>query len=141
VYQWSGAHNAIVTITYSGGTVLQAVLLSHEEHEIRAIAAGCEDVLTFTCIGGTWVSEENEPVGIRFAWQGGRAAPIAPEAEYICPKELADHLITTMLHPPGPDGVDAKDLYVFSKEGTRVPIRPTELDLQKWLEAGARIVN
>src|ERR1039458_4973537 len=69
VRAWSWAHNAIVTITYPNGIILEAIVLSHEENEIRAIAAGCDDVLAFTRIHGTWISEEIEPVAIEFAWQ------------------------------------------------------------------------
>ena len=47
------AHNAVVTITYLDGTVLEAIALSHEHDEIRAIVAGCDDVLAFTRIHGT----------------------------------------------------------------------------------------
>src|SRR5674476_1370420 len=74
VRAWSWAHNAIVTITYPNGTVLEAIVLSHEENEIRAIAAGCDDVLAFTRIHGTWISEEVEPVAIACA--APRAATI-----------------------------------------------------------------
>ena len=55
-----------MTITYPNGTVLPAVVLSRGEEEIRAIAPGCDDVLVFTRIRGTWVSEELEPVTIEF---------------------------------------------------------------------------
>jgi hypothetical protein len=48
-----------MTITYPNGTVLEAIMLSHEENEIRAIAAGCGDVLAFTRIHGTWISEKD----------------------------------------------------------------------------------
>ena len=60
-------HYAIVTITYPDGTVLEAIVLAHEENEIRAIATGCDDALAFTRIHGTWISEEIEPVTIELA--------------------------------------------------------------------------
>ena len=75
-----------MTITYSDGTVLKAIVLSHEENEIRAIAAGCDDVLAFTRIHGTWISEEIEPVAIEFAWQRRGASPTPSLAACICPK-------------------------------------------------------
>jgi hypothetical protein len=34
-----------------------ALVLSHDEHEIRAITPGGGDALAFTCIHGTWISE------------------------------------------------------------------------------------
>ena len=63
-----------MTITYPNGTALNAVVLSREDEEIRAIAPGCDDVLAFTRIRGTWVSEELEPVTIQFECQCAGAA-------------------------------------------------------------------
>jgi len=57
-----------VTINYPNGAVLKAIALSHDEHEIRTIAPGCEDALAFTCIHGAWISERLEPVTIEFEW-------------------------------------------------------------------------
>jgi len=34
-----------MTIIYPNGPVLEAILLSHEENQIRATAPGCDDVL------------------------------------------------------------------------------------------------
>lgn len=66
---WPGAQNVLVTITYPNGAVLEAVVLSHADNEIRAIAAGSDEVLAFTRIHGTWISEDLEPVAVRFAWE------------------------------------------------------------------------
>ena len=88
----------LMTITYPDGNVLEAIVLSHEENEIRAIAAGCNDVLAFTRINGTWISEEIEPVAIEFAWQRRRALPAASEVDCICPKDLAVRLIQSLLN-------------------------------------------
>lgn len=90
-----GAHNAIVTITYLNGTIQKAIVLSHDEHEIRALASGCDDVVTFQRIRGAWISEELEPVTIEFAWQR-RLAAAPSENDCICPKELAARLIRTL---------------------------------------------
>jgi len=127
VRAWSWAHNAIVTITYPNGTVLEAIVLSHEENEIRAIAAGCDDVLAFTRIHGTWISEEIEPVAIEFAWQRRGTSPSTSEDDCVCSKGLAARLIAMLLSgcKRGEAGEDA--LYVFSPEGSRVAIHRTEL--------------
>jgi hypothetical protein len=85
-----------VTITYPDGTVLKAIVLSHEENEIRAIATGCDDVLVFTRIHGTWISEEIEPVTIEFGWQRRGAPPFASEDDCVCPKTLAARLIQSL---------------------------------------------
>jgi hypothetical protein len=85
-----------MTISYPNGRVLDAIVLSHEEHEIRAIAAGCEDVLAFNCVHGMWISEELEPVSIGFGWQSREAAPTPCVDDCICPQELVTHLIETL---------------------------------------------
>jgi hypothetical protein len=116
-----------VTITYPDGTVLEAIVLSHEETEIRAIAAGCDDVLAFTRIHGTWISEEIEPVSIEFAWRRRGTSPATSEDDCACPKELAARLIAMLLS--GCERAEAGEhtLYVLSPEGNRVAIHRTEL--------------
>jgi hypothetical protein len=117
-----------MTITYANGTVLEAIVLSHEENEIRAIAAGCDDVLGFNCIHGTWISDELEPVNIKFGWQRGVA--LTPElADCICSKELATHLIQTLLTGCQPVAQASDTLYVFSSAGDRVAINFSDLQL------------
>jgi hypothetical protein len=51
-----GAHNLFMTIKHANGAVCDAVLLTHEEYEIRAIEAGSDDVQVFTRVKGTWFS-------------------------------------------------------------------------------------
>jgi hypothetical protein len=130
VYAYPGAHNAVVTITYLDGTVLEAIVLSHEGNEIRAMAAGCDDVLAFTSIHGTWISEEIEPVAIEFAWQRHRKPPVTSEDDCVCPKELAAQLIQTLFAGGEPKGAGLDALYVFSAEGNRVAVRLSELQLR-----------
>jgi hypothetical protein len=74
-----------VTIIYPNGTVLKAIVLSHEDHKIRAVAAGCDDVLDFTRIHGTWISEECEAVTIEFDWRRG-AGHAPSEDDCVCPR-------------------------------------------------------
>ena len=111
-----------MTITYLNGTLLEAVVLSHEENAIRAIAAGCDDVLVFTRVHGTWISEELEPVAIEFAWQRRGSSPASVESTCICPKTLAARLIQSLLRGCEPMAAEPETLYVFSPEGKRVPI-------------------
>ena len=116
-----------MTITYPNGTALEAVVLSHEEHEIRAIAAGGDAVLAFTRIHGTWISEEIEPVAVEFAWQRRRKSLVTSEGDCVCPKELAARLIQTLFAGDEQDEVVPDTLHVFSAEGNRVAIRLSEL--------------
>ena len=86
-----------MTIKYSNGTVLDAILLSHEEHEIRATIAGIGDTQTFKSVNGTWISEDLEPVSVGFAWQR-TGTPPAAEKDCLCPKDLAARLIHSLFH-------------------------------------------
>jgi hypothetical protein len=122
-----GVHNAVVTITYPNGTLLKAIVLSHEEDEIRAIAAGCDDVLAFTRFHGAWLSEEIESVSIEFEWQRRGASPALSEDDCVCTKELAARLVQTLLGACERDEAAADTLYIFSSEGTRVACRRSEL--------------
>ena len=85
------SHNIAVAarITYLDGTVLKAIPLTYDQHEIRAVAPGTEDVLVFSRVHGTWISEEIEPVTIEFEWQRRVATPVPDENDCICPKELS----------------------------------------------------
>ena len=130
VCAYPGAHNAVVTITYLDGTVLEAIVLSHEDDEIRAIAAGCGDVLAFTRIHGTWISEEIEPVAIEFAWQRRRKLPVTSEGDCVCAKELAARLIESLFRGCEPKVAGSDALYVFSAEGNRVAVRLSEVQLR-----------
>ena len=121
-----------MTITYPNGTALNAVVLSREDEEIRAIAPGCDDVLAFTRIRGTWVSEELEPVTIQFECQSATGAPAEySDDDYICPKELAASLIESLLGACERDEAGADGFYVFSPQGTSVGIHRTEIKQRK----------
>jgi hypothetical protein len=117
----------LMTITYLDGTVLKAIVLSHEERKIRAAAGGCDDVLVFTRIDGTWISEVKEPVTIEFEWQRRGETPSCFEDDYICPKELAARLISTVLGEGEQDEAVAHTFYVFSADGACVSVHHSEL--------------
>ena len=121
------AQNLVVTITYPNGTALEAIVLSHEDDEIRAVAAGCGDVLAFTRIHGTWISEEIEPVTIEFAWERRRTSPAISEHTCVCPKALAARLIQSLIRGCEPEPAEADTLYVLSAGGNRVAIHRSEL--------------
>ena len=114
-----------MTITYPSGAVLQAIALSHEENEIRAIAAGCDDVLEFTRVHGTWISEELEPVTIEFASQGRQTSPSISEDDCLCPRELAARLIAMVVSGCERGEAGKGIFFVFSAEGSQVAIQRT----------------
>ena len=104
-----------MTIIYPNGPVLEAILLSHEENQIRATAPGCDDVLVFNRIHDTWISEGLEPVIMEFAWQRRGASTMVPaEDECVCPRELAARLISTLRNGCEPDKAAEGTLFVFS---------------------------
>ena len=118
-----------MTITYPNGTVVEAILLSHEGDEIRAAAPGCNDVVLFTRIHSTWVSEDLEPVAIEYAWQRCGTPQVPAEDECICPKGLAARLISTLLTGCEPDEVAKDTLFIFGPQGNRVAVHRSELQL------------
>jgi hypothetical protein len=119
-----GQHE-IVTISYPNGTVLQAIVLSHDEHEIRANASGCDDVLAFTRIHDTWISEEIDPVTMTFEWQRSRRVPAPSEEHCVCSKNLAARLIRRLFSGQNEEAV-ADTFCVFEPEesGCRTELRP-----------------
>ena len=94
-----------MTITYPNGAVLEAILLSRSEDELRATVAGCDDVLVFTRIFGYWISEDSKPVTIKFEWQRRAAAHVPAEEDCICPKELAGRLVSMLQDGSDPERV------------------------------------
>lgn len=115
-------HNRFMTITYANGTILKAIVLANEEHMIRAIAAGSDDVLAFTHISGTWVSEELEPVDIEFEWQRCGAALVLSEDDCVCSQKLAAHLVQTLFAGSEAQIAGEEPLYLSSPEGICVAI-------------------
>ena len=69
-----------MTITYSNGTVLEVIVLAHEEEGLRVAVAGDGDVRTFQFIHGVWISEECEPVAVEFDIDYYEFLQISPQA-------------------------------------------------------------
>jgi hypothetical protein len=109
-----------MTIKYSDGTVLNALLLARGNDTLQVTVPGDDDARTFTLISGTWISEECEPVKIEFAWQRGEGADVLNETNCVGSKERASRLISMLL--AGTEGDDLVDnmLYLFSAEHDRV---------------------
>ena len=118
-----------MTITYSNGTVLEAVLLAREEDSLRAGVAGDGDVRSFRRIDGIWTSEQSEAVAIAFTWERRVAANVPVEVDCICPKKLAARLISMLLSGEGEDDLHNDTLYVFSAERNGVRINQSRMEI------------
>lgn len=88
--------NELMTINYLDGKSMEAVLLSCTEQTMRVAVQGAEDAMELANIRGVWVSDECEPVSIRFAWQGIDHMPRASEDDFCCSLELAVKLIHSL---------------------------------------------
>jgi hypothetical protein len=96
--------NRFMTIKYANGTVCKAIVLSHDQDEVRAGTAGSDDAQILRRVKGTWFSEAIEPVAIEFEWQRTGRETIPSVKDCICSKLLAAHLIQRLL--AGSDGDD-----------------------------------
>jgi len=94
-----------MTIHYINKKSIEGFLLARTDNTLRVSIPGADDVLEFTCINGTWVSEDCEPVRIEFAWERKSHQPEVTEADCICPRELAAHLIHLLLNGEENSGV------------------------------------
>jgi hypothetical protein len=75
-----------MTIKYANGTVCKAIMLSHDEDEIRAVTAGSDNAQILRRVKGTWF-KEIEPVAIEFEWhRTGRQITSAVDPRYILPE-------------------------------------------------------
>src|SRR5262249_28929621 len=80
-------------IIYQNGTTAEAVILSKGDNSMRVAVKGCEDVVEFEHRNGFWISENLDPVLIRFEREQRKPVEIVSEADCICSKELAARLI------------------------------------------------
>ena len=83
----------IMTIRYSNGYTVEAILLTHTQESMRVEIQGGDDVAEFREINGRWVSEDCEPVEMEFAWTRRADAPVVTVDDCICSQELAARLL------------------------------------------------
>ena len=86
-----------MTIRYADGRTMEGFILSRNEQVIRVAVKSREDAMVLTCVNGTWISEDCEPVDVEFEWQRYRRKETISEFDCICPKELAARLIHVLL--------------------------------------------
>lgn len=93
-------------IKYAGGETVEGFLLSRNESSMRVALQGSPDAEEFMQLQGKWMSEDLEPVEILFEWQRKpQLAPVASDADFICPKELAERLILLLQTDSGEEEV------------------------------------
>jgi hypothetical protein len=86
-----------MTITYANGTVCKAIMLSHEQDEIRAVTSASDDAQILRRVKGMWFSEEIEPVAVEFEWQPNGSQTTPSVDNCICSKEIAARFIQRLL--------------------------------------------
>ena len=102
-----------MTIKYSNGRAVEAVLLSRTQDTMRLAVQGADDAMEVSNINGTWVAADCEPVSIEFIWQRRVLKPAITEADCLCSRDLAARLIHS--------------LYTGANEATSEAETPVEL--------------
>jgi hypothetical protein len=82
-----------MVLIYADGSKTEALILARTENTLRVAIPGGDDSLELTNIHGAWVTEDCEPVRVQFAWEGKTHEEILTEADSVCSKELAGHLL------------------------------------------------
>jgi hypothetical protein len=92
-------------IRYSNGNAVNAILLRRTDASVRVEIQGADDAADFRQIGGTWISEDCEPVQVEFASMcvSGNAVPTINDC--ICSHEPATRLVQLLLS--GEDATEA----------------------------------
>jgi hypothetical protein len=103
-----------MTINYSDGRAVEAVLLTRTESTLLVAAQGADDVMEISNINGTWVSADCEPVAIEFAWRQLDRKPKISEADCHCSPELAARLIRLLFTDSSADTTES-DVLVGSE--------------------------
>jgi hypothetical protein len=84
-------------IKYPAGRTVEGFLLTRHENSMRVALQGGQDVAEFIEVEGNWISENLEPVEITFEWQRQpHTAEVPTEADFICPKDLAERLVSLL---------------------------------------------
>jgi hypothetical protein len=115
--------NVLVTITYSNGTRVRAMLLTRTSDTLRVAVEGQSDATEFYCADSAWVSENFEAVTIEFEWEQQRPKPVPSVDDCICSPDLAEQLMAQLLNPAGDQLEDM--LYVLSADNLRAGLPRT----------------
>ena len=82
-----------MTLRYSNGHTVEAILLSRNENRMRVSIQGLDDAMQLTEINGAWVTEDCEPVQVEPAWKRHSDLPVVKLDDCICSHELAARLL------------------------------------------------
>ena len=85
-----------ITIRHRDGRAVAGFVLARYGNTMSVAVRDADDAALFTCVRGTWISEDCEPVEIRFDWHQPAPAETVSEADCLCPKELAAQLIRAL---------------------------------------------
>lgn len=80
-------------IRYSKRHAVEAALLSRSNESMRVQIRGLKDVTELRQVGGTWLTEDGEPVQIQFEWERRVRPPVVTVDDCICSDELAGRLL------------------------------------------------
>ncbi|MGO9258710.1 MAG: hypothetical protein ACLQU1_20675 [Bryobacteraceae bacterium] len=86
-----------ITIGYRDGRAIEGFVLARYGNTMSVAVRDADDAVLFTCVHGNWISEDCEPVEIRFDWHRQAPGEAISEADCICSKELAARLIQTLV--------------------------------------------
>jgi len=98
----TGLSTGEITIRHGNGRMDRGLVLSRDGDTMRVAVKGADDAALFTCVHGTWISEDCEPVEIRFAYFQRSSKKPVTEADCICSKELAASLIRDLFRGDQP---------------------------------------
>lgn len=96
-------------IRYQNGTVIEGSTLSRTEETMRVAVKGRDDVMQFTNIHGTWVSEDCEPVILEVGMTRRPGAAYSDDC-FICSPELAGRLVCLLFTSTAADSRDEQSL-------------------------------
>ena len=103
-------------IRYQNGTAVEALTLFRTEAMMRVAVVGREDVMELTRIHGVWITDDCEPVTMETAIEYQNAGSESDD-DFICPRELAEHLVSLLFIDTGEDDLDGQSFSGLARPG------------------------
>ena len=96
-------------IRYQNGSAIEGLTLYRTDQSMRVAVSGRDDVMELTRIRGAWITDDCEPVimetGIAF-----KDVVDDSDDNFICPRELAEHLVSLLFIDAAEDVFDEQGL-------------------------------